>query len=239
MNPETCENYTEKYDENTLEYLELRKSKTCPLTFEDIDEDKAFKYYNKWNPITGEILDEDEHGPLYFDPVALYMFFLNNVMNHLLLNIEGGIYYNNETIGIGKDFNNGKRGSYKEKYVFRLPIDDCYCTEGFDNKIPTMGPVLNDAEIIHIDELINAYYYDNDDIKKNYKDSTKLYEIKRLYDIAIDDDPSFNDSAIPESIQSKFYQLFAIDDMIVDSYQLSKCAVNQLCKITGNYTPYG
>ena len=64
-------------------YQNNRRNKIDPILLTDLPlnnmkEKDLFKFEYKWNPYTGERLNEkDECGPLYFDPNSLIHYFIN------------------------------------------------------------------------------------------------------------------------------------------------------------------
>jgi hypothetical protein len=68
-------------------------------------------------------------------------------------------------------------GSNPEKYLFRLPIIDCYLADGHNYSLITFGPLLTDDEINIIDNLINGFV------------KIPLRELKLCYDKALEKNP--------------------------------------------------
>ena len=160
-------NKSEDYDKTTTEtYRAKRLLKLDPLTDEIIPPYMEFSYKYKWNPYNGEITGIDPIGPLVFNALNLYKYFLNNKLNGLWIppiNDENG--------------NFDSRGEHPQKYLFRLPIIDCYLPKNYNFSVITMGPLLNDDDINNIDNTLKEYY------KNNYYPS--IMQIKKLYDEAI------------------------------------------------------
>lgn len=177
-------NNKNEYDETTTEkYRTLRLLKIDPIFEEEIDKNLLFEYKYSWDAITGEKKDIDEFGPLCFNAWTLYEYYYKNRYNGLWIpseeNYQG--YYGN-LVGSGKDLKiNGK--FYPEKYLYRLPIIDCYLKKNHNYSIITMGPVLTDDDINNIDKLILK-------IRKN-KPSLKI--LKEYYDESLNNSPNINE----------------------------------------------
>jgi hypothetical protein len=186
--------YNKKYSHTTMEYYKaMRIRKMDPITMQDIKSDNVFAFKYMWDPYTGDRLGEDPYGPLYFDPHNLIKYFYTNRLNGLWvepIDELGGYYegYYDDGLGCGEDMFINSRGYHPERYLFRLPIIDCYLTDDHNNSIITMGPKLTNEEIHLIEELSNQN-------KNNYKnlfdkDKPNLINIKKLYDQAISQTPS-------------------------------------------------
>lgn len=188
--------YSKNYDDVTTRfYRSLRESKFDVIMQDNIgfNPDRGFKYYSQWDPYTGENRGEDPYGPLYFHPDNLIYYFYTHRLNMLWIDEtdeQGGIYqgYYGEAVGAGNDLAIIGRGTYSERYLFRLPITNCYLEKGSDMSIPTMGPKLTDEEIEKIDELAENVY------KNNYREKfgrrrPSLKLMKSLYDQAISTEP--------------------------------------------------
>ena len=176
-------NKSEDYDKTTTEtYRAKRLLKLDPLSYEIIPPYMEFSYKYKWNPYNGEITGIDPIGPLVFNAFNLYKYFLKNKLNGLWIppvndengNFEG--YYGNY-IGAGKNINIDSRGEHPQKYLFRLPIIDCYLPKNYNFSVITMGPLLDDNDITTIDNTLKDLY------KNNYYPS--IMQIKKIYDDAI------------------------------------------------------
>ena len=142
--------YNKEYSKVTLEYYKsCRIQKIDPISFERLDKTKAFKFKYMWDPYTGERLNKDPYGALYFHPDNLIRHFYFQRLNKLWIlpdDTDAGYYEGSydDAIGIGKEFliNN----TYKPEWnIFRLPIPNCYLTN--DNKMQylTFGPELTDS----------------------------------------------------------------------------------------------
>ena len=180
----------EKYIDN---YKDFRKNKIDPLIHEQLPFDKMtekdlFIFPYKWNPYTGERLEIDENGPLYFDPDTLIRYFYVNRINNLWFSEKSGFqgYYGN-AVGNGPDFNIKGRGDHRNWYLFRLPIPDGYLDINHCHQSVTMGPILTDKEIKEI--YCKAKHY-----KKNYRKLYKrsrpnLEKMNNYYKLAISKNP--------------------------------------------------
>lgn len=183
------------FDDKTMNYYKaMRYRKMDPIYLLDVDETKCFKFYHQWNPYNGERLDIDPYGPLCFHPDSLIKYFYENRLNNLWVNESqhNGVYYHgyyDDAVGAGPDIYIHSRGSNPEKYLFRLPIIDCYWLTDFQNEIVvTMGPMLTLDEIKEIDDLAKNC---GNHYKSQYgANRPSLLEMKLLYDTAIAKEPS-------------------------------------------------
>ena len=152
--------YNEEYTFDTVEfYKSIRKLKLDAIMNTETDETR-FLYYNMWEPLTGEILDKDPYGPLCFDPVYLIYHYYNQRLNNLWVkesDEQGGYYsgYYDSGVGAGEDCLIMSRGYHPEKYLFRLPIVDCYLTENHNYQFITMGPKLTFEQIAEINRKVD------------------------------------------------------------------------------------
>ena len=190
------------FDDTTMKtYVAARKAKFDIIYYSPCgDSDSIFKYQYQWDPYTGrKILDEagnpipDPYGPLCFNVYNLIKWWYSNRLNGLWIpeqNTPGGTYegHYGDHLGAGHDIFIRSRGSYPERYLFRLPVIDCYLCIDFDRSIPTMGPKLDNDEIRQIYEIASR---ERHCMPVMYNISTEtnlpdLIEMKRLYDIALD-----------------------------------------------------
>lgn len=182
-------NNTDTFDETTTEkYRIMRLCKIDPIMNEEVPEHLMFKFKYKWNPITGIREEIDEYGPLCFDAWNLYQYYYINRCNGLWIpptnNFQG---YYGDLVGCGNDiYINGKY--CPEKYLFRLPIIDCYLKKSHNHSLITMGPKLTDEEIQQIDTLTLKLRKNGPSLKmlKEYYDqslniSPDITELKRNY----------------------------------------------------------
>lgn len=188
--------YTEgKYcNQTTVYYKAHRIQLTDPITFEELNYDSCYKYYNIWNPYTGDILGIDPIGPLCFNPLTILM----HIYEFRLINLwcepsdeKDGYYegYYGESVGAGDDFEIIGRRTYPERYLFRIPITDCYLPPTHKMNYVTMGAKLSDNDVREIDRLIEKYWTNTKIYKLYYKKIGSLHKLKRYYDIAISKNP--------------------------------------------------
>lgn len=180
--------YEELFTQNLNDYKYFRKNKIDPILLEQVDPDKSFSYKYKWNPYSGEKLNEiDENGPLFFDCNSLINYFYVNRLNNLWIpsHNEGEFIVEGhfgDALGKYPDFNIKGRGTHKQWHLFRLPIIDCYVPKNNSLKYITMGPILSDKDLKKIYKLSNKNIY-----KKTYKKKIpNLLKLKKIYDKAID-----------------------------------------------------
>lgn len=184
------------YDKRTCVYYKtIRLRKMDPLINLDMDDTNAFIFNDMWDPITGERIQKDPNGGLYFDPDSLIHYFyinrLKNLWNEPTDNNEGYFEgYYDFAVGSGENINIVGRGHCPDKYLLRLPIIDCYLTKDHNDSFVTMGPKLTDEEINKIDEVANK---SGDNYKKMFKkERPKLADIKKYYDNSICENPDIS-----------------------------------------------
>ena len=174
-----------EYEERTTQYYKtLRKLKLDPITCEELENKPHFEFKYKWDPYTGERLEEDEDGPLCFDADTLIKYFHTHRLRDLWVEPKQEMYglyqgYYDYLVGTASfkdnkvEINIEGRGNCPEKYLFRLPIIDCYLPKEHNNNIITMGPILTDDEIKEIKEIANQdknnYQAINNNPTINYK----------------------------------------------------------------------
>lgn len=170
------------FDNHTmLYYKNLRLLKIDPITHKEMNDDNAFKFYDVWDPYSGERLFKDPYGPLYFDPSILIKYYYTNRLRKLWIEPHDdntGYYqgYYSDAVGAGQDMYVKGRGYHPEWYVFRLPITDCYLTKDNNTQYITFGPKLTKEEIEEID---------NKAALCNNNSYSKLRDMKQIYDIAL------------------------------------------------------
>jgi hypothetical protein len=188
--------YGEEYDKKTNEfYKRLRETKTNALMYDtyNFDPNTAFKFPYSWDPYTGERMEEDPFGPLYFHPDDLIYFFYINRLNLLWTEPSdevSGFYqgYYGDGVGSGENIYIHGRGNCSELYLFRLPIVDCYISPDADLSLITMGPKLTEIELAEIDRLANTYH-GNNYFKCYGKHRPSLVKMKKIYDESINENP--------------------------------------------------
>jgi hypothetical protein len=199
-----------KYDKRTMVwYRGLRKQKIDPIICDEVVEDIAFKFKDRWDPYTGERIEEDPYGSLYFNPVHLLYYYYSNRLNKLWM-IGKGAYqgYYDDGVGAGENFNIKGRGDHPEWYLFRLPIPDCYLTKSHNNNVITMGPKLNKEELEQIDSLMERPELISEYIKYYKTNPPSIVQMKKYYDLSIsnkvyiDDDDKLTDEDI-ENVKNK------------------------------------
>ena len=198
------------YDETTTElYRTLRLYKLDPITNEEISKDLIFEFKYKWDPLTGERKDIDKMGPLCFNALNLYQYYYSNRYNGLwyppVQQYQG---YYGDLLGCGKDMVvNGR--PCQEKYLYRLPIIDGYLKKSHDHSLITMGPILTNEEIEHIDILISNHM----------KKKTSLKILKEYYDQALNDCPDIselkknNSELSDKELVDKYNRIF-VDNLV-------------------------
>jgi hypothetical protein len=179
--------YLKLYDKTTIiHYKSLRINHEDPIIYEQIPDNVAFKFPYMWDPYTGNRLDMDPFGPLYFHPMNLLQYFYDARLRKLWISAEDGYdgYYG-DGVGQGENFEIICRGNYPERYLFRLPIQDCYLKKSHNHSIITMGPKLTDREICCLDRLIVKHWSHHKLYDKIYKKIGSLFKLKCYYDVAI------------------------------------------------------
>jgi hypothetical protein len=174
----------DEYDTTTTEkYRIMRLYKVDPIMNEEIPNHLIFEFKYKWNPITGKRETLDDYGALCFNALNLYQFFFSNRFNGLWYPpVDQFQGYYGDLVGSSKDILiNGR--PCPEKYLYRLPIIDCYLKKTHNYSIITMGPILTDEEINQIDIILSNY-------RKN-KPTLKL--LKEYYDQAINNSPDISE----------------------------------------------
>jgi len=184
-----------KFDKTTTEtYLVKRRLQKCALVDKEIPFGCKFIFKYMWNPLSGERCGIDKVGPLYFNVIELFNYYYNNRYNGLWTpstydpvtkqSYEG---YYGDLVGSGKDIKINSRGLNPNKYLFRLPIHDCYLYEDHNHSVVTMGPLLTDDEITEIDKIILNLHPNYKYLLKSY---TTLSALKAMYDNALDENPT-------------------------------------------------
>ena len=214
-----------EYDEETTEkYRVLRLRKMDPIGYIELNDDNAFKFEFKWDPYTGERLEKDSNGPLYFDPDILIKYFYTKRTDKLWVapkNDNTGYYegYYDDGVGAGEDFFVGGRGNHPEWYLFRLPIIDCYLTKDNNKQFITFGPKLTDKEIKEIQKLAELK---PDNYKRQFGyNRPSIIEMKKFYDMAITKKPSL------DILQGEY------SDIETASAKVNRYAVDCLVKMRG------
>jgi len=191
------------YDNTTIETYRIKRIfKIDPITDIEVPDNLAFKFSYMWDPYTGIRGSIDIIGPLYFNAINLYDYYFANRCNGLWnppTNEYQGFY--GDLIGTGRNIKINSRGSNPEKYLFRIPIIDCYLSPNHNFSFVTMGSELIDTEIGQIDELVLKFHP-----KKSYNNFTPLTQLKYYYDRALDSYPDQDSDEIKE-LKSKYPNL--------------------------------
>jgi len=183
---------SERYDKTTSETYRIKRLyKIDPISDIEIPNDLIFEFKYKWNPYNGMREDIDDIGPLCFNAINLYDYYYINRYKGLWTPPQDGfqgIY--GDMVGSGKNVKIKSRGVYPEKYLFRLPIIDCYLPPTHNLAIITMGPELTEQEITQIDLIVTKSHP-----KKSNSKFTSLAILKNYYDRALDvsPDPDLDD----------------------------------------------
>ena len=194
---------TVKYDLTTTETYRIKRLfKIDPLTDQEVSDKLAFKYPFEWNPYTGIKTDLDPIGPMYFNACDLYDYYYLNRFKGLYNPPQDQFQgYYGDLIGSGTNIHIKSRGSNPEKYLFRLPIIDCYLPPTHNYSIITMGPVLTNEEIDQIDLIVSITHP-----KRTHQKFTSLKLLKYYYDCALEPNPDQNSNTIKE-LKNKFPNL--------------------------------
>ena len=177
------------YDKTTNEIYRIKRLfKIDPLFDIEIQENFIFKFYDAWNPYNGIRIGKDNIGPLCFDAIKLYDYYYLNRFQGLWISPQDGFQgYYGDNVGSGKKIYIKSRGSNPEKYLFRLPIIDCYLSPNHNLSVITMGPELLENDILQIDNIILNHHP-----KKTHNKFTSLTILKYYYDKAIESSPDPN-----------------------------------------------
>jgi hypothetical protein len=194
---------SEKYDNTTTEIYRIKRLyKIDPILDNEVPKELIFKFMFKWNPYNGSRGEIDDVGPLCFNAINLYDYYYINRYNGLWTPPQDGFQgMYGDMVGSGKNVNIKSRGTYPEKYLFRLPIIDCYLPPTHNLSIVTMGPELFEDEINEIDSIIKKSHP-----KKFHPKFASLTMLKYYYDRALDMSPDPNSSDIKE-FKSKYPNL--------------------------------
>lgn len=183
--------YEIDYDSTTCVYYKsYRIKKIDPISFKRVIEESAFKYPHMWDCYTGNILGDDPYGPLYFNPINLLCHFYQSRLTGLWIPPENGYEgYYGDLMGAGEDITIQCRGIYPERYIFRVPIPNCYLKKNHNLSIVTMGPKLTDREICALDRILIKHWSKHHLFNKLYKKIGSLFKMKHYYDVALAKEP--------------------------------------------------
>lgn len=191
------------YDNTTNETYRIKRLfRIDPFTDLEIPSNLIFEFQFTWNPYTGIRDKIDPIGPLSFNAICLYDYFYSNrykgLWNPPIEQFQG---YYGDLLGAGKKINIKSRGTNPEKYLFRLPIIDCYLPLNHKFSTITMGPELTDNEISRIDLIVQKYHP-----KRSQPNFVTLKMLKLYYDNALNPSPDLNLYEIKE-LQIKYPSL--------------------------------
>lgn len=182
----TDTNNLTNYDKTTCETYRIKRLfKIDPLTDLEVPDNLAFRFLYSWNPYTGIRGTDDIIGPLYFNAINLYDYFFSNrykgLWNPPVGEFQG---YYGDLVGTGKNIKIKSRGSNPEKYLYRIPIIDCYLSQNHNYSHITMGPELTDHEVSQIDRIVMSSHP-----KKSHSNFASLTMLKYYYDMALESSP--------------------------------------------------
>lgn len=171
-----------KYDNTTNETYRIKRLfKIDPFTDQEIPSNLIFEFVNIWNPYNGIRDKPDPIGPLCFNAISLYDYYFTNrykgLWNPPTSELQG---FYGDFVGTSKKISIKSRGVNPEKYLFRLPIMDCYLPPNHNYSVITMGPELTDSEIYQIDLIVVKSHP-----KKTVENFTTLQMMKFYYDNAL------------------------------------------------------
>jgi hypothetical protein len=193
----------EQYDKTTSETYRIKRLyKIDPITDIEIGKDMIFEFKYKWNPYNGMRCELDNIGPLCFNALNLYDYYYMNRYKGLWVPPQDGFQgMYGDMVGCGKFGHVKSRGAHPEKYLFRLPIIDCYLPPTHSLSIVTMGPELTDQEISQIDLIVLKSH-----LKKSNSKFASLTMLKYYYDCALNPSPDPDSDEIKE-LKSKYPNL--------------------------------
>ena len=191
------------FDETTVETYRIKRLyKIDPILDTEIPKELMFEFKFKWNPYNGIRDGLDTVGPLCFNALNLYDYYFTNRYKGLWTPPQDGYQgMYGDMVGCGKNCCVKSRGQYPEKYLFRLPIIDCYLPPSHKLSIITMGPELTEDEINQIDSIVLKFHP-----KKSNSKFTSLKKLKYYYDCALEMFPDQTSKDIDE-IKSKYTNL--------------------------------
>jgi hypothetical protein len=218
---ETLEEIT--YDKTTNETYRIRRLfKVDPFIDQEIPTNLIFEFTNIWNPYTGLREKDDPIGPLCFNAINLYDYYYTNrykgIWNPPAGQFQG---YYGDFLGTSKSIKIKSRGANPDRYLFRLPIVDCYLPINHKFSTITMGPELTDKEISQIDSIVSKLHP-----KRSIGNFTSLSTLKYYYDNALNSSPDPNSDEIIE-LKKKYPSL--TDNEINEKY--NRYWVDKLVKL--------
>lgn len=226
---EYSKDYSKEFEKRTNMFYKVMRTRKCdPILNMDLDDDYCFKFAEMWDPYTGTREKKDPHGPLCFHPDALIRYYYLNRLKGLWVepvDEVSGYYegYYDCHVGAGENIEIQSRGECPEKYLFRVPVQDCYLTPDHNHSFITMGPRLTDDEIKNLETIAETK-------PKSYKEMfgserPKISRIKYYYDQAISKTPDISkliteltveERNDPEKIMELYYRAnrIAVDELI-------------------------
>lgn len=180
--------YDQTYDDTTcVQFRSFRINRIDPMTYTELGETNVFKFAKMWDPYTGIRSETDDfYGPLYFHPINLLIYFYEYRLRGLWIETNDGYEgYYGDGLGAGEDFTIPCRGIYPERYLFRLPIIDCYLKKGHKLSLITMGPCLTDREMCEMDRILVRSWSNDYDYIRIYNKIGSLFKLKHYYDVAM------------------------------------------------------
>lgn len=199
------ESYLVKYNNETeFDFKALRKSKQDPITSECFNnmEETAYIFDYMWDPYSGIRTEKDPFGGIYFNPINLiYHWYIHRLDNLWIKESdETNGYWSGvpgDMFGTGENCFIPGRGHFPDKYLFRIPIKNCYIPiENRKSQAVTMGPKLSDEEIQKIYDIAKNHW-EEEYILRFRKKMPNLVKMKQMYDLAIQINP-LGDSATDE-----------------------------------------
>jgi hypothetical protein len=190
------EQYLEQYDQYTSEYYRsMRDRKMDPIDYTELTDDNSFKYEYIWNPCNGNAIGKDPFGPIYFSPVNILKNVYYKRLDNLWMKIDENVSYDSferyygDSLGSMEIKNNNIISARPERYIFRVPLIDCYLPKKHNMSSITMGALLTDDHVRDIDRVIKKYWIGDDFIKNKYKIIGSFENMKKIYDVAVSKDP--------------------------------------------------
>lgn len=231
LSPYNMKNYTFNYDHTTLEYYRVIRERKLNVFLSDcseFDHNMSFQYKYRWDAYSGKIIDIDTCGPLCFHPDDLIRYFYLKRLDMLWtapVDETSGYFhgYYGDAVGAGENIFVAGRGEYPERYLFRLPVTNCYVPTTHHLSTITMGPILTNDDVAYIDKLATTYH-PNNYINQFKKHRPSLSSMKALYDQAISKNPDI--SAFSDGNNN-----CSDTQMATWRYQANINAVNNLAKL--------
>jgi hypothetical protein len=188
-------NNIEQYDKTTSETYRIKRLyKIDPILNNEIPIELIFEFPYKWNPYNGLRDNFDPIGPLCFNAINLYEFYYINRFKCLWTPPQDGYQgMYGDSVGSGKIVNIKSRGENPDKYLFRLPIIDCYLPIDHNLSVVTIGPELTENEISQIDKIIMNHH-----TKRFNSNFASLTMLKYYYDRSLDILPDHNSDEIKD-----------------------------------------